>query len=114
MSDLISQQLEKASENLRRAMANHAKLSLELQKLKSKFIAQTNPVTKEKMKPELISLTRQEKSAKAIVDKAEAVFQDTLKTEPEEVIDLLDHDLKEHYLRMLIRKKLSEHINKKY
>ena len=42
------------------------------------------------------------------LDKAEAAFQDILKSEPAEVVDLLDHKLKEHYLRMLIRTQLRE------
>lgn len=112
MADLISQQLEKASEDLRVAMANHAKVNIELQKLKSQFISQTNPVTKEKIKPRLIALTKAEKLAKARLDRAELNFQDILRTEPADVVDLLDHKLKEHYLRLLIRKKITEQINK--
>ena len=112
MPDLISQQLEKASENLRIAIAAHAKVDIELQKLKSQFIAQTNPVTKEKLKPRLIILNKQEKQAKLALDKAELAFQDMLKTEPDDVVDLLDHELKEHYLRLLIRTKLAESFKK--
>ena len=106
--DLISQQLEKASDNLRSAMMTHAKLNIQLQTLKSKFVKQTNPVTKEKMKPLLVAANRRERIAKIELDKAEAAFQDILKSEPAEVIDLLDHKLKEHYLRMLIRTQLRE------
>ena len=113
MADLISQQLTKASEDLRKAIAAHAKINVELQKMKSKFIAQTNPVTQEKMKAGLMILTKQERLAKAALDKAESVFHDILKTEPEDVIDLLDHRIKEQYLRMLIRKKLHERLSKK-
>lgn len=112
MPDLISQQLTKASEDLRKAMVDHAKANVQLQTLKSKFVSATNPVTKEKMKPLLIAATKKEKTLKALLDKAEAVFQDILKTEPEDVVDLLDHKLKEHYLRLLIRKKIHEHYKK--
>lgn len=112
MPDLISQQLTKASEDLRKAMVNHAKANVQLQTLKSKFVGTTNPVTKEKMKPLLIAATKKETALKALLDKAEAVFQDILKTEPDDVVDLLDHKLKEHYLRLLIRKKLSESYKK--
>ena len=84
----------------------------EIQKLKSQFIAQTNPVTKEKLKPRLIILNKQEKQAKLALDKAELAFQDMLKTEPDDVVDLLDHELKEHYLRLLIRTKLAESFKK--
>lgn len=111
MADLVSQQLEKASEDLRQAMQVHAKINIQLQTLKSKFVGASNPLTKEKMKPLLIAATRKEKLAKAALARAESIFQDTLKTEPEEMVDLLDHKLKEHYLRLLIRGKLKEHKN---
>ena len=45
---------------------------------------------------------------KIALDKAEKEFQSILQSEPEDVVDLLDHKLKEHYLRLLIRKKLTE------
>ena len=113
MPDLISQQLEKASEDLRKAIADHAKANINLQKMKSKYIAQSNPVTQEKMKGALMTLAKQERLAKAALDRAEATFHDILKTEPEDVIDLLDHTIQEHYLRLLIRKKLQEVVKKK-
>ena len=112
MPDLISQQLTKASEDLRKAMIDHAKAKVQLQTLKSKFVGSTNPVTKEKMKPLLIAATKKEKNLKALLDKAESTFQDILKTEPEDVVDLLDHKLKEQYLRILIRNKLKEQYRK--
>lgn len=108
MPSLISQQLEKASIRLKDAIAKHANLNIELQSVKTKFIATTNPVLKEKIKPKLIALTKQERSAKAELDKAEMEFQKILQGEPTDVVDLLDHTIKEHFIKMLIRKEIKK------
>ena len=113
MADLVSQQLEKASENLRKAMIDHSKADIQLQTLKTKFVQSSNPVVKEKIKPLLIAANKKEKLMKIALDKAEKEFQSILQSEPEDVVDLLDHKLKEHYLRLLIRSKLKENYGKK-
>jgi hypothetical protein len=108
MPSLISQQLEKASIRLKDAIAAHANVNIELQTVKTQFISTTNPVIKEKLKPKLIALTKQERSAKAELDKAEMQFQKILQGESTDVIDLLDHAIKEHYVKMLIRNEVKK------
>jgi predicted RNA-binding protein Jag len=113
MPSLISQQLEIASERLRKAIASHGEVNVALQTLKSKFIGETNPVKKEAMKPKLIMMNKKERAAAAELALAEKAFQRVLENEPADVVDLLDHKLKEHYVRLLVRNRLQEQYKKK-
>lgn len=92
----ISKQLKKATESLRDKMLILQTKNSELMNLKTKFVNETDPVRREKLKPLLIAKSKEVKAAEAEANSADATFQKFLSREPdEEMYDLLDHVINE-------------------
>lgn len=104
----MSKALKKATENLKTKMLAQQKIEKELMELKEKFVTETDPRKKEVMKPKLIAKTKEYKAAEAEVQGADAEFHRLLSNEPDDVYDLLDHQLKENLIRLQIRKLVKE------
>jgi len=110
MNPKISKELKKATEDLQTKMLAFQEVEARMMKLKTAFVNETDPVKKEKMKPLMISTHKELKAAEALSNKADAVFHNVLKSEPEEDYDLLDHKIQEHIVRMQVRKLVKESI----
>lgn len=114
MQPNVSKQLKKATETLRDKMLILQTKNTELMNLKTKFVNETDPAKKERLKPLLIAKSKEVKEAEAAVNIADAAFQKYLSREPDdELYDLLDHvinenttlkfNTKEHLVRAAIR-----------
>jgi hypothetical protein len=103
MNVQVSKALKKATEVLQSKLLIAQKLKQEMMELKSEFVNSTNPAEKDQLKPKLISKNKELQTAEAAAKKADIEFRRILSQEPEEVYDLLDHNIQEHIVRSFIR-----------
>lgn len=108
MQPTVSKELRKATDNLKSKMLIMQKVEAEMLDLKSRFVNASNPATKEKLKPVMIAKHTELKAAEKAADIADAEFHRLLANEPEEDYDLLDHQIKEHLMRLKVRKIVRE------
>jgi alkanesulfonate monooxygenase SsuD/methylene tetrahydromethanopterin reductase-like flavin-dependent oxidoreductase (luciferase family) len=108
MDPKISKDLKKATEELQSKMLVMQQAEADMLTLKTAFVNATDPAKKEKLKPALIAMAKKLKAAEAEADQADAMFHKALSSEPEDIVDLLDHKIQEHIIRTTIRKIVKE------
>jgi hypothetical protein len=111
MDPKISKDLKKATEELQSKMLVMQQAEADMLTLKTAFVNATDPAKKEKLKPALIAMAKKLKAAEAEADQADAMFHKALSSEPEDIVDLLDHKIQEHIIRTTIRKIVKESLN---
>ena len=111
MDPKISKDLKKATEELQSKMLVMQQAEADMLTLKTAFVNATDPAKKEKLKTALIAMAKKLKAAEAEADQADAMFHKALSSEPEDIVDLLDHKIQEHIIRTTIRKIVKESLN---
>jgi predicted nuclease with TOPRIM domain len=106
MEPKITNDLKKASEQLKKKMLDVQKLSKELLAYRDKFVAEKNADKKEKMKSTLIKLTKEKKALEDEVKKLERKFDDMVTSEPD------DDVYTESVLREAVRSYIKKYLKK--